>query len=84
MNELIEFTKANKDGLVVFAAISAVCMTALTSIISFIGIVYQKRIDLKSKELDAIRKLYDNNLEKLGDASYEVLAQASILIKKFE
>lgn len=84
MNDIIEFAKNNKDAFLVLAAMAAVCMTALTSVVSFIGIIYQKKMDFKLKELEAIRKLYDNNLQQLGDAAYEVLAQATILVKKFE
>ena len=83
IKQMIDFAQNNSNGFVAIAALAAVVMTALTALISFIGLIYQKIMDLKSQELDAVRKLVDDNIQLLGESAYVVLAQSTILVKRF-
>jgi hypothetical protein len=80
----IKYLTENNNAFIALAAVAAVVMSALTSLIAFIGIIAQNKNNIKLQQLEAVRKLYDNNLQDLGEAAYIVLAQSTILVRKFE
>ena len=80
----LDFVKANKDALVALAAIGAFLMTGVTALLSLFGVIASKRIDMKIKEPETVRKFLEDGMIGLGEKMHEVLATATILVTKFE
>ena len=82
--EILKFLIANKDAIVALAAIGALIMSGITAVLSLFGSLRAKMIDVDIKRQDAIRKLVEADMVKMGEAMHETLARATILVKKFE
>lgn len=83
-SEFVKFLAANKDALLALAALGALLMSAITSVFSLYGTIRSKKIDVDIRRQDAVRKLIESDMSKIGEAMHETLARASILVMKFE
>ena len=81
--ELVRSLAANKDAFLALAAIGALLMSGITAVLSLFGAIRVKKIDVEIKRQEAVRKLIENDMVKIGEAMHETLARASILTKKF-
>ncbi|ELO1025659.1 hypothetical protein [Pseudomonas aeruginosa] len=80
----LEIAQTNKDAFLALAAIGAFLMTGITALLSFIGLIKSKRIDMQIKEQETVRKFLEDGMIGLGEKMHEVLATATILVTKFE
>jgi len=80
---MLKFFIENKESLTVIATMTAALIPGIVALIALYQISMQKRAEQQKTEREHIRTLISQRVLDIGEASYEVLAQANILVSKY-
>jgi len=82
MNQFIVEIGKNKDAVVAIASMCALIVSVLSASLSFIGILYSKKMDSSIKREETIRKQLESEMIGIGEALHQILASADILVNR--